>query len=161
MTNFTIDDRHYHVRRFEPDEHVSLLLLLSPTFAALAAASKDLVAAQQNNSESDQPGDPLGLLSDLGRAAGPVAEKVADLARRGDDKIIVTACMKATDQIVEGKPHPVMTKAGVISNQVANGTYVAKLKITINVIRIHFGASLKSMGVDVDALMGGSPDAGV
>lgn len=160
MTPFTIDDRQYRARPFDADVHISLMLRLSPLFASMIAAAPSLLAARQRHEEADQPTDTVARLADLSAAAGPVAERLAALDRNGDAKGIIDACLQAADQMVDGKGHPVMTKAGVISNR-DNGTYVMKLKITMNVVRINFDGTLKGMGLDIDALMGGSPDADV
>ena len=159
MTLFDIDGRSYRARPFDADVHVSLMLRLSPVFAALAASGPSLLAARRRHAASETP-DPLDLLSDLASASSQAAEKLASLDRTGDAALVIASCLQAADQRAEDKWHPVMTKAGSISNR-DNATYIAKLKITLQVIRVNFNDMLLGMGIDMDALMDDAPDAGV
>jgi hypothetical protein len=153
MTPFEIDGRQYRARPFDSDVHIELLLRLSPVFAALAASGPSLLGARQRHKAAEQP-DPLNLLADLAAASNATADRLAALDRSGDAKVVISACLQSADQIVDGKPHPVMTRAGSISNMVDNGTWIAKLKITLRVVFINFGPLLTNMGVDVKDLMG-------
>lgn len=157
MTPFDIDDRQYRARPFDADVHISLLLRLAPVFTSLLVAGPDMLGAKQRQSAVEVK-DGLVFLSDLLKPNTGTAEALAALDRNGDAKLIIAECMKAADQIVDGKPYPVMTKAGVVSNQIANGDWMTKLRITIAVVRINFGAHLKNIGVDIDGFLGTTPD---
>lgn len=160
MTGFSIDGRQYRARPFDADVHISLMLKLGPLFTSMAAVMPDVLAARQRNSEPDQPFDPIAMMAALGFAVGPVAERLAALDRQGDTRPIIDACLQAADQDAEDKWHQVMTKSGTISNR-DNASYAAKLQITMGVLRINFGPMLRGRGIDLDILMGGTPDEAV
>lgn len=161
MTPFEIDGRPYRARPFHADVHLSLLLRLAPVFTSLLVAGPDMLGAKQRQAAAEV-GSETGLvfLSDLLRPNTGTAEALAALDRSGDAKLVIAESMKAADQYVEAenKWFAVMTAGGTISNQVANGDWLTKLRITIAVLRINFGAHLKTIGVDIDGFLGSPPN---
>lgn len=149
MAEFQIGEARYRANPFDADVHIALMLKLAPTFTALMGVAAQAASLQADKLGGDAPELILHRMSEL---AMPVSRELAALSDAAQ-KEIINACLEAAEQLVEDRWFRVRSPSGVISNKDNTG-FSRKLQITLAVLRQNFGDMLRSMGVDLDILLG-------